>query len=107
MRNADVAQKLFGEGKWRETGGIAQRYINRNGGYTRILKLSGTRLGVLSGSSVGKIPKLEYQMEGRDRKLRLLGRRLNDNASRVVFELVEGSIETQPAEEVKPEVATA
>lgn len=106
LRNADVAQKLFGEGKWRETGGIAQRYINRNGGYTRILKLSGTRLGVLSGSSIGKIPELEYQMEGMDRKLRLLGRRLNDNASRVVFELVEGSIETHPAEEVKPEVVT-
>lgn len=107
LRNADVAQKLFGEGQWRETGGgIAQRYINRNGGYTRILKLSGTRLGVLSGNSVGKIPELEYNMEGMDRKLRLLGRRLNDNASRVVFELVEGSSETQPVEEVKPEVTT-
>ena len=107
LRNADVVKKLFGEGQWRETGGIAQRYMNRNGGYTRILKLSGTRLGVLSGSSVGKIPELEYNMEGRDRKLRLLGRRLNDNASRVIFELVEGAVETQPAEEVKPEVATA
>jgi len=106
LRNVDVVKKLFGEGPWRETGGIAQRYMNRNGGYTRILKLSGTRLGVLSGSSVGKIPELEYKMEGRDRKLRLLGRRLNDNASRVIFELVEGAVEMQPAEEVKPEVAT-
>lgn len=105
LRNADVVKKLFGEGQWHETGSIAQRYLNRNGGYTRILKLSGTRLGVLSGSSVGKIPELEYRMEGRDRKLRLLGRRLNDNASRVIFELVEGAAEMQPVEEVKPEVA--
>lgn len=107
LRNVDVARKLFGEGQWRETGGLAQRYMNRNGGYTRILKLSGTRLGVLSGGSVGKIPELEYNMEGRDRKLRLLGRRLNDNASRVIFELVEGAVETQSAEEIKPEVTTA
>ena len=105
LRNADVTRKLFGEGQWRESGGIAQRFANRNGGYTRILKLSGTRLGVLSGSSVGKIPELEYRMEGRDRKLRLLGRRLNDNASRVIFELVAGA-EMQPAEEVKPAVTT-
>lgn len=107
LRNVDVARKLFGEGQWRETGGLAQRYMDRNGGYTRILKLSGTRLGVLSGGSVGKIPELEYNMEGRDRKLRLLGRRLNDNASRVIFELVEGAVETQSAEEIKPEVTTA
>ena len=98
LRNADVTRKLFGEGQWRESGGIAQRFANRNGGYTRILKLSGTRLGVLSGSSVGKIPELEYKMEGRDRKLRLLGRRLNDNASRVIFELVAGAAEMQAAE---------
>ena len=104
LRNADVARKLLGEGLWRETGGIAQRFVNRNGGYTRILKLSGTRLGVLSGNNVGKIPELEYRMEGRDRKLRLLGRRLNDNASRVVFELVDGLGEIQPVEEVKPAV---
>lgn len=107
LRNADVVKKLFGEGQWRGTGGLAQKYMNRNGGYTRILKLSGTRLGVLSGSSVGKIPELEYTMEGRERKLRLLGRRLNDNASRVIFELVEGAVEAQPVDEVKPEVTTA
>ena len=107
MRNAEVVKKLFGEGQWRETGGIAQRYMNRNGGYTRILKLSGTRLGALSGSNVGKIPELEYKMEGRDRKLRLLGRRLNDNASRVIFELVEGAAESLQTGEIKPEVTTA
>ncbi|HHT9129323.1 MAG TPA: 50S ribosomal protein L17 [Candidatus Brocadiaceae bacterium] len=107
LRNVDAVKKLFGEGQWRETGGIAQRYMNRNGGYTRILKLSGTRLGVLSGSNVGKVPELEYKMEGVDRKLRLLGRRLNDNASRVIFELVEGTVGAQPSEEIKPEVTTA
>ncbi|GAB62833.1 MAG: 50S ribosomal protein L17 [Candidatus Jettenia sp.] len=105
LGNADVVEKLFGEGQWREAGSIIQGYMNRNGGYTRILKLSGTRLGVLSGSSVGKVPVLEYKMEGKDRKLRLLGRRLNDNASRVIFELVEG--QTRIDEEVKPEVITA
>jgi len=99
LRNKDAARKLFGEGQWRETGGIAQRYLKRSGGYTRILRLSGTRLGVLSGNTVGKTSEIEYKMEGRDRKLRLLGRRLNDNASRVIFELVEGKIETQPAVE--------
>ncbi len=104
LRNAEVVKKIFGEGQWRETGGIAQRYMERNGGYTRILKLSGTRLGVLSGSTVGKIPELEYRMEGRDRKLRLLGRRLNDNASRVIFELVEGAAEIPQTTEVKPTV---
>ena len=107
LRNPEVVKKLFGEGQWRETGGIAQRYMNRNGGYTRILKLSGTRLGALSGSNVGKIPELEYKMEGRDRKLRLLGRRLNDNASRVIFELVEGAAESLQTGEIKPEVTTA
>ncbi|MEK7297162.1 MAG: 50S ribosomal protein L17 [Planctomycetota bacterium] len=104
LRNIDVVRKLLGEGQYREQGGIAQRYMNRNGGYTRILKMSGTRLGVLAGSSFGKIPVLEYKMEGRDRKLKMLGRRLNDNASQVVFELVEGNVEKQ-AEEVKPAVA--
>jgi large subunit ribosomal protein L17 len=107
LRNVDTVKKLFGEGQWRETGGIVQRYMNRNGGYTRILKLSGTRLGVLSGSNVGKVAELEYKMEGVDRKLRLLGRRLNDNASRVIFELVEGTAGAQPSEEIKPEVTTA
>ena len=106
LRNIDVVRKLLGEGQWRELGGIAQRYMTRNGGYTRILKMSGTRLGVLSGSSIGKIPVLDYKMEGRDRKLKMLGRRLNDNASQVVFELVEGNVEKQ-AEEVKPVVAKA
>ncbi|WP_347272856.1 50S ribosomal protein L17 [Candidatus Kuenenia sp.] len=107
LKNVDIVKKIFGEGDWRESEGIAKRFINRNGGYTRILKLSGTRLGVLSGSSVGKIPALEYSMGGIRRKLRLLGRRLNDNASLAIFELVETETDVKYSEEIKPKVATS
>ncbi|MDR4508835.1 MAG: 50S ribosomal protein L17 [Candidatus Brocadiaceae bacterium] len=106
LRNAEVVKKLFGEGKWRENGGIAKRYMERNGGYTRILRISGSRLGVLSGSSIGKVSEIEYTMEGVGRKLRLIGRRLNDNAKLVIFELVEGKAEIIAEGEVKPKVAT-
>jgi large subunit ribosomal protein L17 len=95
---------LFGEGDWRESGGIAERYLERNGGYTRILKLSGSRLGVLSGGSVGDVPELEYKMEGFERKLRLIGNRLGDNASRVIFELIE---EVEEEKEIAPTVSVA
>ncbi|MFQ5965424.1 MAG: 50S ribosomal protein L17 [Candidatus Scalinduaceae bacterium] len=101
LNNKDIVKKLFGEGKWRESGGITERYINRNGGYTRILKLSGSRLGVFSGSSVGEIPELEYKMEGMERKLRLVGIRLGDNARQAIFELVE-EVEEEEKKEVKP-----
>ncbi len=95
---------IFGEGKWRESGGIAERYADRNGGYTRILRLSGSRMGVLSGSSVGDIPELEYKMEGFERKLRLIGNRLGDNASRVIFELIE---EVEEEKEIAPKVTVS
>ena len=98
------AMRLFGEGEWRESGGIAERYVNRNGGYTRIIKLSGSRMGVLTGNSVGDVPVLEYKMGGMQRKLRLIGNRLGDNASRVIFELVEETKEVES--EAKP-VASA
>ena len=102
LTNKEVVRKLFGEGEWRESGGIAERYADRNGGYTRILKLSGSRMGVLSGSSVGDIPEIEYKMEGFERKLRLVGNRLGDNASRVILELIE---EIEEEKEVKPKVS--
>ena len=102
--NKEIVKKLFGEGKYRESGGIAERYINRNGGYTRILRLSGSRLGVLSGGSIGDIPQLEYKMEGFERKLRLTGNRLGDNASQVIFELVEEAVEEEEID-VKPVVS--
>ncbi len=105
LNNKEVLRKLFGEGKWRETGGIAQRYIERSGGYTRILTLSGSRMGVLTGSSIGDIPELEYKMEGLQRKLRLVGNRLGDNASQVIFELVEDEGEEEM--EVQPKVSVS
>lgn len=105
LDNKEVVKKLFGEGTWRETGAMAERYINRSGGYTRILKLSGSRLGVLTGSSVGKVPELEYKMEGFERKLRLIGNRLGDNASQAIFELVEEDVEEE--KDVQPEVAVS
>lgn len=99
LQSKELTQKLVGEGKWREEGGIAKRYLGRNGGYTRILRLSGSRLGVLTGGKVGKIPELEYKIGGAERKLRLVGNRLGDNADRVIFELVE---EKPPEKEVSP-----
>ena len=104
LNNKEVVRKLFGEGDWRESGGIAERYLERNGGYTRILTLSGSRLGVLSGSSVGDVPELAYKMEGYERKLRLVGNRLGDNASRVIFELI-GEVEEET--EIAPKVSVA
>jgi large subunit ribosomal protein L17 len=105
LQDKETARKLVGEGKWREEGGIAQRYMTRNGGYTRILRLSGSRLGVLTGSKVGQIPELTYKMEGKDRKIRMVGSRLGDNADLALFELVEKVGEEPGAEkETKPTV---
>ncbi len=107
LHNKDVVKKLFGEGKWRENegGGLAERYMGRNGGYTRILKLSGSRLGVVSGSSIGKVTELKYKMFDVERKIKLTGNRLGDNASRVIFELVEGDSElAADVDDVKPVV---
>src|SRR3989304_9126643 len=43
LRNAEGVKKLFGEGQWRETGGIAKRNMNRNGGDKKSLKLYGNQ----------------------------------------------------------------
>jgi len=111
LQNKDAVRKLFGEGPWREQGGIAARYEDRPGGYTRILRLSGSRLGVLTGSSVGQISELEYKMLGptpeeRERKLRMTGNRLGDNTSQVIFELVEAEMPEKkaPTKDVAPRV---
>jgi large subunit ribosomal protein L17 len=110
LQDQRVVQKLFGEGPWRLKGGsLAGRYVGRNGGYTRILKLSGSRLGIIAGSSVSEIPALEYKMPGAkpgemvERKLKMIGHRLGDNAPCVVLELVE---KEKPSEkrDVKPRV---
>ena len=105
LQNREIVKKLFGEGEWRETGGIAEQYLQRNGGYTRILKLSGSRLGVVSGSKIGKIPEMKYKLFDVERKIKLTGNRLGDNARLAIFELVEGdSVLSEDVEEVKPTV---
>lgn len=109
LQNREAVQKLFGEGKWREHEGIAARYADRPGGYTRILKLSGSRMGSLVGQT-GEKRVLEYTMSGVEpepveRKLKLVGNRLGDNASRVMFELVEAvEAEEEEAKSSKPKV---
>jgi len=109
LQNPDAVQKLFGEGKWREHEGIAAQYADRPGGYTRILKLSGSRMGSLVGQT-GEKRELEYTMTGVEpepveRKLKLVGNRLGDNASRVMFELVEAvEAEKGEAKSAKPKV---
>lgn len=102
LQDKALTQKLVGEGQWREKGCIAERFLNRNGGYTRIMRLGGSRLGILTGSKIGQIPVLNYKMEGRERKLRLVGHRLGDNAPLALFELVEGAGEVVK-EASKPE----
>ena len=113
IQSKEVVQKLFGEGEWREHGGIAARYANRPGGYTRILRLGGSRMGTLVGQT-GEVRKLEYSMNGLkpepvERKLRLVGNRLGDNATRAMFELVEAQVKPHEEEPkaAKPKVKPA
>jgi len=112
LQNEDVVKKLFGEGKWREESGVAARYADRPGGYTRILRLSGSRMGALAGHT-GEKRELEYTMKGIEptpveRKLKLVGKRLGDGSTRVMFELVEtaGPEEEEP-KAVKPKLKTS
>ncbi|OHB90242.1 MAG: hypothetical protein A3E19_02805 [Planctomycetes bacterium RIFCSPHIGHO2_12_FULL_52_36] len=106
LQDKALTQKLVGEGQWREKGCIAERFLNRNGGYTRIMRLGGSRLGILTGSKIGQIPVLNYKMEGQERKVRLVGHRLGDNAPLALFELVEGAGEVVK-EAPKPEAKKA
>lgn len=108
LQNKPAVQKLFGEGPWREHEGVAARYADRPGGYTRILRLSGSRMGTLVGST-SEQRVLEYTMPGAgpdpvERKLKLVGSRLGDNSSRVVFEFVEAVSEKEAEEAPKPTV---
>jgi large subunit ribosomal protein L17 len=103
LQDKKLTQKLVGEGEWREKGSIAERFLNRNGGYTRIVRMGGSRLGVLTGSKIGQIPSLTYKMEGQERKLRMVGNRLGDNAPLALFELVEGVGEVVKETPPKPE----
>ncbi len=103
LQDKAMTQKLFGEGDWRDQECLAERYAERDGGYTRIVRLSGSRLGVPVGGTIGEITELTYEIGGEERSLRLTGNRLGDNAPQVLFELVEK--ESREAEaEVAPVV---
>jgi large subunit ribosomal protein L17 len=103
LQDKKMVQKLFGEGDWREEGdSLAERYADRPGGYTRILRIGGSRLGVTVGGTVTGIPEFTYEINGERRSLRMVGNRLGDNAEQVLFELV--TEEPEEEEEVAPTV---
>jgi len=104
LQDKEMVQKLFGEGPWL-TGqaSLARRYANRPGGYTRIVRVGGSRLGLPVGGTVSEIPEITYEIGGAERSLRLIGNRLGDNAERVIFELVEER-EPGPDAEVAPTI---
>jgi len=90
LQDKEMTQKLFGEAPWREEEqSLAERYADRPGGYTRIVRLSGSRLGVPLGTAVGEIPEFVYEIAGQERRIKLTGNRLGDNAPQAIFELVE------------------
>ncbi len=108
LQDKEMVQKLFGEGEWREAKeSLARRYADRPGGYTRIIHLSGSRLGVPVGTTVSAIPELTYRVSGVERTLKLTGNRLGDNAPQVLFELVEKQKAPGAEEEVAPAVAVS
>jgi large subunit ribosomal protein L17 len=106
LQDKKMVQKLFGEGEWREEGCLAERYAARPGGYTRIVRLGGSRLGVPVGTTVSGVSKLVYEMAGQERTVSLIGNRLGDNAPRVLFELVEEGM-GEEGEEVAPTVVVS
>lgn len=104
LQDKEMVQKLFGEGEWREQECLAERYANRPGGYTRIVRLSGSRLGIPIGTAVAEIPEFTYEINGRERTLKLTGNRLGDNAPQALFELVEKEAGRAEEEELAPAV---
>jgi large subunit ribosomal protein L17 len=105
LQDKKMVQKLFGEGEWRDKESLAQRYAERPSGQTRIVRLSGSRLGVAVGTSYGEIPVFTYEMAGRSRTLKMLGNRLGDNAEQVIFELVEKETPVTGEQEVAPTIS--
>jgi large subunit ribosomal protein L17 len=104
LQDKEMVQKLFGEGQWLEEESLADRYADRDGGYTRIVRLGGSRLGVPVGATVSEVSELTYEMAGVERSLRLTGNRLGDNAPQVLFELVEKERAPRAEDEVAPAV---
>lgn len=108
LQDKDMVRKLFGEGEWRtDKECLADRYADRPGGYTRIIRIGGSRLGLPFGGTVGAVPELTYEIGGKERALRLVGNRLGDNAPRALFELVEKELAPTAGAEVAPTVAAA
>jgi large subunit ribosomal protein L17 len=73
LTSVDVTKKLFEV--------LAPRFQERNGGYTRIIRIGGTRKG--DGPNT-----LEYHLNDEKRTLKLAGNRLGDNAEQVILEFV-------------------
>ena len=107
LQDKEMVQKLFGEGQWRQTESLGQRYADRPGGYTRIILLSGSRLGVPVGDAVSAVPEIAYEIAGAEHVLRLTGNRLGDNAPQVIFELLEKAGAVEPGAEVAQTVAVS
>ena len=105
LQDKRLVQKLFGEGEWRESECLGERYLDRDGGYTRIIRLSGSRMGIPLGETVGDIPQFNYEINGKQRSVKAVGNRLGDNAPRVIFELVEKVTGEEEEEEVEPVVS--
>lgn len=105
LQDKRLTRKLFGEGEFRESGALAERYAQRPGGYTRILRVGGSRLGQVTGSAVGEVPKFHYTLAGKERVMKAVGNRLGDNATRVIFELVLPQ-EAAAADDQAPTVTT-
>jgi len=82
LQNEEITNKLFKE--------IAPRFKDRPGGYTRIIKLGGSRLDMKGGKNLGK----------------WAANRLKDNAPRVIWELVEKSAKPEPKDEKKTKAKT-
>lgn len=105
LQDKKLVQKLFGEGEWREREALADRYADRPSGQTRIIRLSGSRLGVPVGTSFAEIPVFNYTMAGKDRVMKLTGNRLGDNADQCIFELVEKETTEEIEEDVEPVIS--
>ena len=74
---------------------IGPRFADRNGGYTRIVRLGGSRRGE------GPV-EMKYRLNDEPRVLRLSGRRLGDGAEQVILEFV-GSEGAMTREEEEPD----
>jgi large subunit ribosomal protein L17 len=88
--SVDATQKLFGT--------LAGRFKERNGGYTRIVHLGGSRRG--------QDPvEMRYKLGTETRTLKLAGNRLGDNAEQVILEFVDvqEAIRAVPEEELEKE----